>query len=95
MEPFEIHLTFDMNKAREVRELNIVLKWKYSQIDGDPVLGNKVFCYLTTHAPNFMSARNALEHAVHWLIDQGAMPLRKKIEVVVYDDRTTGDALRF
>lgn len=95
MQPFEIHLTFSHHAAADVRRLSDTLKWKYSQIDGDPVLGNKVFCYLTTHAPDFMSARNALEHAVQWLIGQGVVPIRKKIEVVVYDDRTSGDALRF
>lgn len=90
MQPFEIHLTFDRRLADDVRKLNDALKWKFSQIDGDPVLGNKVFCYLTTHAPDFMSARNALDHAVQWLYEKNVLPLRKKIEVVVYDDRTTG-----
>jgi hypothetical protein len=64
--------------------------WKFSCINGDPVLGDGVKCYATM----FYSVRKDEEWVLAELngialnlIDDGAIVIRRKIERVVYDDK--------
>jgi hypothetical protein len=62
--------------------------WKYSQIDGDPVLGQKVFAYLTKHDTNYVRLYSNMKAAVGALSQQGVGVVREKIELIMYDTKT-------
>lgn len=85
---FEVHLMFEKEHADLVKRLaERYQAWKYSQIDGDPVLGKRVFCYLTTHSTDFLKAKDVMDMMARLACDMDVRPLRSKIEIVVYDHR--------
>ena len=65
--------------------------WKFSKIDGDPKLGRGVKCYATKQynmkiSQEFIvSAMNTISTAIQGAT--GCVILRKKIELVVFDER--------
>lgn len=87
---FEAHITFDRMWADQVKILGVEVGWKFSQIYGDPVMGNRVFCYLTAYDrdPHSLLARmNKITAAC------GMPHERTKIERVVYDSKTKLDLI--
>lgn len=86
---YECHITMtgDPMVLRKLVEAN---SWKFSAIDGDPVLGQGVKCYATMFY-NLRRPLRAVTADLHYVADRlregGAEILRKKIEQVVYDDR--------
>jgi hypothetical protein len=91
---FEIHVTLD-NKYREEEAVikrclpdPHYLTWKFSAIDGDPVLGDKVFCYLTGHTDFVKTALHQLVLLLGHLRFHGIEPIRTKIEHIVFDSKT-------
>lgn len=62
--------------------------WKYSQIDGDPVLDQKVFAYLTKHDTNYVRLYSNMKATVGALSQQGVDVVREKIELIMYDTKT-------
>lgn len=83
---FECHLTFDKTHRAVVQTLRD--DWKFSEIDGDALMGAKSFCYLTaydTKAHRLLDRAKAVEQAAK---QHGAEALRCKIEEIVYDTRT-------
>lgn len=85
---FESHITFQMDHAPIVRKIaNDQTGWKYSQIDGDPVLGAKVFCYLSAHGNDFMALKHSMETMVVVAAHLGIKPRRTKIEAILLDER--------
>ncbi len=88
---YECHVTIE-SKDPIYTELQVnSLGWKYSSIDGDPVLGKGVKCYATKQ---FNATKNKLEEViafVHFAADsidgETSKVLRRKVELVVYDDR--------
>lgn len=85
---FECHITM---KARRERAEDAVRRvgfgWTFSCIDGDPVLGNDVFCYATNHFGDLNVAKRELRYAVRDLLSLGLNIRREKIEEVVHDMR--------
>ena len=84
---YECHITLrraDGSKAEEIAKL---LHWKYSQIDGDPVLGKEVFAYLTTHSNDMLTIHKRMTTAVDHLRSVGIEVVREKIELIVYDTK--------
>jgi len=64
--------------------------WKFSQIDGDPNMGDGVKAYLTRQyrATNAKDAViDALEDVAAEVTEMGYEVLRTKVELVVYDNR--------
>jgi hypothetical protein len=88
---YEAHITM-MGERDQVQLLVEGLGWKFSCIDGDPVLGAGVKCYAT----HFMNPRrftrseaiNDLNIVADKLESMGAIVTRRKIEEVIYDDRS-------
>lgn len=88
---FECHVTMTGDPAT-IRPLVEALKWKFSSIDGDIVLGDGVKCYAT----RLFNARidsadvfEALNSAAACLLNAGCNVIRRKMERVLYDDRST------
>jgi hypothetical protein len=86
----ECHLTYDVKDAATVESIGVAadLNFKFSRIDGDPLMGAKPFCYLTAYHENptiLFGLMNAVALALEKV---GISPLREKIERIVYDTKT-------
>lgn len=91
MQYYECHITMEADTDK-VRPLVEDLKWKFSAIYGDSVFGEAVKCYATRHFNGNMNDREVLVRlniAANTLAQQGATILRRKIELVIYDDRSS------
>lgn len=86
---FEIHITCHVKDAVKVENyIEHDTKWKFSVIDGDPLLGKKPHCYLTGHTITYPFAKDKMEDAVYNLGIRGVEIIRQKIELIVYDSKT-------
>lgn len=83
---FECHLTFSIGFAASVQSYAHD-GWKFSKIDGDPVLGDKVFCYLTAYDDNIVDMLNRMNAKAAFLQQVGVPVIRKKIELILVDER--------
>lgn len=86
---YECHITVDRDDgpvAAGVAEGFVGVK--YSQIDGDPVLGKKVFAYLTFHDAAFIRTHHRMLDIKDALRRQGVTSVREKIELIIYDTKT-------
>jgi len=86
---YEVHITMETDPilARGVVES---IGWKFSCIDGDPVLGCGLKCYATTFAKaskELAAIQYELDTAAHILRNAGCRVIRKKIEKVILDER--------
>jgi hypothetical protein len=87
-EYYECHITFLGTRYWE--PFVSILGWKFSIIDGDPVLGEGVKCYATKHFPSRMSAdeiRAKVIDAGEELRAKGIEVLREKVELVIWDTK--------
>lgn len=88
---FEAHITInreDYEKARDaVAAVGAEDKWKVSRIDGDPVMGDKVFAYLTGYDTNYEVMLRRLRAAIEFLRGYDVPVLREKIELIMHDVR--------
>lgn len=85
---FECHITAPSGSADKVKKAGKDLHWKFSAIDGDPVLGAGVHCYLTTHDATFARIKQRMKAAAHVLEAAGVEVIRMKIEAIMYDTKT-------
>ncbi len=86
---YECHVTIDGN-PEIVRPLVQETKWKFSAIDGDSNLGDGVKCYATRQLNAKIPANEVLENlhrVADWLQEKGLKILRRKVEMVLYDDK--------
>lgn len=96
MNYYEAHITVDTfnPKAPEsiLRELIETNNWRYSRIDGDINLGQGVKSYATKQFKASLNIELILQE-LHMLADRlaehGWTILRRKIELVMYDDRSS------
>lgn len=97
---YEAHITFDFAVAEWVKKRHTA-KWKFSIIDGDPNLGDKVFCYLTSYDDDPFCLLERMKdeifivslHFPRELYDEFGSNLRMKIERIVYDTKTNRDEI--
>jgi hypothetical protein len=90
-EYYELHITF-----KGPLNCDPPRPWKYSQIDGDPVLGVGVKAYLTRQVKSdreIGEVHNLLKEPTKWLFERGHDILRRKIEKVVYDSKEIPEEL--
>lgn len=87
---YECHVTMMCEKIEVIEEHVSLLGWKFSCIDGDPILGEGLKCYATKHYPAAMSAtdviRNVQSIALQ-LSSKGHNVIRDKVELVIYDSK--------
>lgn len=87
---YELHVTFVSEPDGTEPPSSIPRGWKFSRIDGDPVLGDGIKSYLTrqlAHKLGLAHAKDLLDQAADKLKVLGYQILRKKVELVVYDAR--------
>ncbi len=88
---YECHITLLGDKVLLKKEVE-ALKWIFSCIDGDIVLGEGVKCYATMH---YSFQRHTEDDVINYtnaiaakLFKKGINPLRRKVELVLYDTKT-------
>lgn len=88
---YECHITM-LGEPEAIKRSMKKSGWSFSQIDGDPDLGKGIKCYATRQ----FNTRTTVPSIIRELNDKakfigevaGARILRKKVEMVVYDERT-------
>lgn len=88
---YECHVTM-LGNPDTIRPLVEAAKWKFSAIDGDPVLGDGIKCYATRMFNNRMSKDTVIEKlgtVSGYLLAHGCKVLRNKVELVIFDDRSS------
>lgn len=85
---FEAHATFAIADWMAVQRIGVQHDWKYSQIDGDALMGPKAFCYLTAYDSDCLMLHQRLEAVALEADAMGVKILRGKIEHIVYDTKT-------
>lgn len=87
---FECHITCDTANAVDCELVAKEQHWKTSQIERDPVLGNRTFFYLTSHSTDYMEMFDRMKQAARTLGMLGVPVIREKIELIIYDTKTKG-----
>lgn len=86
---YETHITVNVQDAQVAASVAADRHWKTSQIDGDPVLGDKPFFYLTRYGTNFEQVIEDLHKCVEDLKKWDVRVLREKIEAIIYDTKAS------
>lgn len=86
---YECHITLNAEDADKATALldKTDMKWKTSKIDGDPVLGKKIYFYLTTHAVDYSEIHQKMSRTAAVLYAGGLDVVRQKIEAIVFDTK--------
>jgi hypothetical protein len=87
MSLYECHITIPAKAAEAGREIASKTHWKFSVIDGDPVLGKHVFAYLTTHGTDLTKVVARMNEVSAEVKAYGVDVIREKIELIVYDTK--------
>lgn len=88
---YEAHITM-VGDPKEIKPIVEAINWRFSCIDGDINLGEGVKCYATTQAnirvgdDNMIKRLNDVADA---FVAMHLNVLRRKVEVVIYDDRSS------
>jgi hypothetical protein len=88
---FECHVTM-VGDATLIRPEVENRKWKFSCIDGDPVLGDGLKCYATRLFNRKLGQETVqaeLFRVASELAELGFKVLRRKIELVIFDDKSS------
>lgn len=94
MAKFEAHITIPREYGEQVQSL-LISGWSYSAIDGDPIMGKKAYCYLTSYAPQADTLWQSMRKACTILTNHDIPTLREKIERIIYDTKTNVNEIIF
>jgi len=84
---FECHITVSTEHAETATNVAKLHHWKTSEIARDPVLGDKNFFYLTSHAKSYSDMWDKLRNTVRHLEEVEIPVIREKIELIVHDTK--------
>lgn len=92
---FEAHITCKREDSETVEGFadSVDNFWKFSAIDGDPVMGKRPYCYLTGYDTNPLRLLARLQTVSQCLKKQKVEILREKIEQIIYDTKTNYDCI--
>lgn len=88
---YEAHITM-LGDPVKIQEECKNFYWFFSKIDGDPALGDGIKCYLTRQFSHRLTKEEVLHHlleAAENLEKRGIKVVRKKVELVIYDSRSS------
>jgi hypothetical protein len=86
---YECHVTMLGDPDKIEKDTNSI-GWKFSKIDGDPILGVGIKCYATKHFPAKDVVGDVVEKVKGvslFMRLAGHQVLRDKVELVVYDSK--------
>lgn len=85
---YEAHITFTYDSQSilidNIKELEDA-DWKFSKIDGDPLLGEGLKCYLTNHSDDYDELYFGAVWTAGWCESLDCDVLRIKIEQTLFD----------
>lgn len=94
MAKFEAHITLPKADRDIVAALGgDGAGWKFSEIDGDALMGAKPYCYLTAYDADGLALLARMRVVSHMLRARGVEVLREKVEQIVYDTKTNVNEL--
>jgi hypothetical protein len=91
MLPYECHITIEPVIPMTLEGIKIrveEVKWFFSCIHADPMLGQKTLCYATNHFSNESSAILMTQRVSEVLNELGCYVVRAKVEHVIFDTRS-------
>jgi hypothetical protein len=88
MPKFEAHLTLPKADRDIASFVGETTGWTFSEIDGDPLMGAKPYCYLTAYEPDATLLLSRMRGVAHSLRQRGVAVLREKVEQIIYDTKT-------
>lgn len=91
---FEAHITVDAVHADRLQRVSKgLIGWKFSKIDGDPIMGLGTRCYLTAYDKDDKQLLTRMKSIVVGLELIDIPHLRQKIEHIVFDTSTGVDRI--
>ena len=84
---YECHVTTNRIYKDKILSVAEKHKFKTSAIEGDPELGSDTHFYCTSHSSSYINLYNRMEALIQDLKDLYIPILRKKIELIVLDER--------
>jgi len=85
---FECHITVHAISADRAQQVADDLRWKTSEIARDPLLGDATYFYLTRHDSRYEDLIEHMHGTCDALLALGIEVVRKKIELIMYDNKT-------
>ncbi len=93
MPKYECHITCSRIDSNKVLKIAEETKWKFSAIDGDPIMGKEPYCYLTQYCSDPKDLYDSMKLVCRLLTSYDVKVLREKIEQIIYDTKTGVDEL--
>jgi hypothetical protein len=90
---FEAHITCPRDSAEIIEQLANP-NWKFSCIDGDPMLGKQAYCYLTAYDTDAKNLKIRVTAMAQRIRAKDIQVLREKIEEIIYDTKTEYDIIQ-
>lgn len=87
---FECHIILKDAPTDQLQHLGNMMGWSYSCIQGDPMLGQAAYQYLTAYFSTKKMAIQATDTLATFLtnLHYPDPVVRRKVEYIVYDTRT-------
>ncbi len=90
---FEAHITMPREQRDLVERQASIMGWSFSIIDGDPIMGQKPYCYLTAYHTDGQKLLAVMNEVSGVLSKGGVTILREKLEEILYDTKTGHNVL--
>ena len=87
---YECHITLALTPKDMKQAVESFNGWSYSAINGDPDLGESLFCYATRRASagfDLMKVIEVMGQVANGLELCGGTVLRQKVELVMFDTK--------